>query len=100
MAKLIWTESAIVSLESIHDFIARDSIQYANYQTRKIIESLNPLTTFPESGKSLTGFAQSSYRQVIVGSYRIIYRFDRPKNIVYIINIVHGSRLLTDFHIA
>ena len=100
MAKLIWTERAICSLESIHNYIAQDSIQYANYQTHKIIESLEPLTTFPESGKFIPEFCQSSYRQVIVGAYRIIYRFDRSKNIIYVINIVHGSRLLTDSYIV
>jgi addiction module RelE/StbE family toxin len=100
MAKLIWTEKALCSLEAIYDYIAKDSVQYAKYHTRKIIESLNIIITFPESGKLLPEFNQSSYRQIVVGSYRIIYRFDRPMNIVYIINIVHGSRLLTDFHIV
>ncbi len=45
-------------------------------------------------------FAQATYRQIVAGSYRIIYRFDRSKNSIYIINIVHGSRPLTDFHIT
>ena len=96
----MWTERAICSLESIHDYIAHDSIQYANYQTHKIIESLEHLTTFPESGKLMPEFRQSSYRQVIAGTYRIIYRFDQSKNIIYIINIVHGSRLITDAYIV
>ncbi len=100
MAKLIWTEKAISSLETIHDFIAKDSVQYANYHSRKIIESLNMLIHFPEAGKLLPEFSQTSYRQILAGSYRIIYRFDRSKNIVYIINIVHGSRLMTDIHIV
>ncbi len=51
MAKLIWAQKAIESLEAIYDYISRDSIQYANYQTRKIVESVERLSLFPESGK-------------------------------------------------
>ena len=100
MAKLIWAEKAIKSLEAIYDYISRDSIQYANYQTRKIVESVERLSMFPESGKIITEFGQSTYRQIIVGTYRIIYRFDGSLNTLFIINIVHGSCLLTDFYIV
>ncbi len=99
MAKLIWTQKAIESLEAIYDYISRDSIQYANYQTRKIVESVKRLSIFPESGKITTEFEQSFYRQVIVGTYRVVYRFDGSLNTLFIVNIVHGSRLLTDFHV-
>ena len=54
MAKLIWTEKSIESLETIYDYISCDSIQYANYQTRKIVESVERLSIFPESGKTIT----------------------------------------------
>ncbi len=61
MAKLIWTQKAIESLEAIYDYISRDSIQYANYQTRKIVDSVERLSIFPESGKIITEFEQSIY---------------------------------------
>jgi toxin ParE1/3/4 len=43
MAKLIWTEKAISSLEDIYDYIAADSPFYARFQIEKILEAVERL---------------------------------------------------------
>ncbi|AMM40821.1 hypothetical protein HS1_001017 [Candidatus Desulfofervidus auxilii] len=37
MAEIIWSEEAILDLEDIHDYIARHSSLYAQYQIERII---------------------------------------------------------------
>ncbi len=39
MAELIWSERAILDLESIYDYIAQDSALYARYTVQNIFKS-------------------------------------------------------------
>lgn len=95
MAELIWTERAILDIEDIYDYIAHDSILYAKYQAENIINAAERLRQFPESGCHIPEFPNLPHRELIAGSYRIIYRYDVSNNEAKIITVVHGSRLLT-----
>lgn len=94
MAGLIWSEKAVGSLEDIYDYIARDSRLYAKFQVERVIEAIERLNQFPESGRKIPELPQAPQREIIVDAYRIIYRFDAKNNRVLIVNIVHGKRLL------
>ncbi len=96
MAELIWSERAILDLESIFDYIAQDSALYARYTVQNIFKSREQLQEFPESGRHLPEFAEFPHRELIVGHYRVIYRYDNKNNRVNVIAIVHGSRLLKE----
>ncbi len=48
------------------------------------------LEEMPERGTSLP--AKSRYRQVVYGSYRILYRVDKRKRCVYVVHVRHGAR--------
>ncbi len=96
MAELIWSERAILDLESIYNYIARDSALYAQYTVQNIFKSKEQLQEFPESGRHLPEFPNIPHRELIVGHYRVIYRYDNKNNRVNIITIVHGSRLLKE----
>lgn len=100
MAELIWTEEAILDIESIYDYIARDSSRYAKYQVESIVNSAERLRQFPESGRYLPEFPDLPHREVITGNYRVIYRFDANINQVKIVTVVHGSRLLRETYFA
>jgi toxin ParE1/3/4 len=76
MAKLIWTEKAIGSLEDIYDYIAADSPFYARFQIERILEAVERLNQFPESGRKLSELPHLPHREIIVDAYRIIYRSD------------------------
>jgi plasmid stabilization system protein ParE len=54
------------------------------------------LTDFPASGRPLPEFPQLPYRELIIGSYRCIYRYDGVAGNVMMVTVVHGSRLLVD----
>ena len=94
MAELIWSEEAISDIEGIYDYIARDSPLYAKYQVESICNSAERLCQFPESGRRLPEFPRLPHREVIVGNYRVIYRYDTNGNEVKVVSVVRGSRLL------
>jgi len=96
MAELIWTERAVNSLELIYDYIAVDSSEFARFQINRITNAIERLRQFPQSGRLVPELIQSPYREVIVNAYRAIYRYDAGHDRVYIVNIVHGRRLLTE----
>jgi plasmid stabilization system protein ParE len=56
MAKLIWSERAATDLEDIYEYIAHDSLIYARYQVERILNAIERLAVFPESGRSLPEF--------------------------------------------
>jgi addiction module RelE/StbE family toxin len=94
MAKLVWSERAATDIEDIYDYIAKDSPTYAQYQTEHIVTAVERLEQFPESGRHLPEFPHLPHREVIVGRYRVIYRYEPQREAVYLVTVVHGSRLL------
>jgi len=57
------------------------------------------LQTFPESGRHLPEFPNLPHREMLLGNYRIIYRYTSEKNSVYVVTVIHGSRLLKEAHL-
>ena len=96
MAELIWTDRAVASLENIYDYIAADSPHYARHQINNILTRAERLKAFPESGRHIPEFPHLPHRELIVNALRLIYRYDSGIQRIYIISVVHGSRLLTD----
>ena len=94
MAKVIWSERAVTDIEDIYDYIAKDSPTFAQYQTERIAASVELLEQFPESGRHLPEFPHLPHRELIVGRYRLIYRFESQRKAVYLVTVVHGSRPL------
>ncbi len=90
MTRIEWTEPAVADLESIHDYIARDSAKYADAIVERLILSVDQLEAFPESGRRVPESADPKIRELLVESYRIIYR--RRKGTVQILAVVHGAR--------
>jgi toxin ParE1/3/4 len=49
---------------------------------------------FPVSGRILPEYPDDPFREVIVGPYRVIYRYLPERNIVAVLAVSHGSSLL------
>lgn len=94
MAHIIWSERSVRDLEEIYDYIANDSPTYAQYQTEHLMTAVERLEAFPQSGRHVPEFPQLPHREVIVGHYRVIYRYESQNDAIYIVTVVHGSRLL------
>ena len=74
MTSVIWSPQSIRDVESIRDFIARDSVVYAELVTRRIAAAVERLHTFPESGRIVPERNVPDIREVIVSPYRVVYR--------------------------
>jgi toxin ParE1/3/4 len=90
MAKIIWTEPALNDLREIIEYIAKDSAVYAERTGVRVVEAPRQLEQFPLSGRIVPEFKESNIRELIYGSYRIIYLFQT--DICYIVAVVHASR--------
>jgi addiction module RelE/StbE family toxin len=94
MAAIRWTEQALADLEAISEYIARDSLAYAKLHVKTVFDAVQRLGLFPESGRVVPEFEKSEIREIILGNYRIIYRYS--SDLVEILTVYHSSRLLND----
>ena len=90
MSRVIWTQSALDDLSGIQEFIARDSTYYAQKFVDDAFHAVERLEVFPESGRMVPERYDPGFREVIFGSYRIIYRIINDD--VYIVTMIHGKR--------
>lgn len=90
MGKIIWAPSALKDIESIAGYIARDSEEQASLFVLRLIEMTDHLNAFPSTGRVIPEIGNKSCREVIYGSYRIMYKI--IKNDIWITGIVHGAR--------
>ena len=90
MGKVIWAPSALKDIDSIAEFIARDSVDQAALFVVRLFEATDRLQKFPLSGRVIPEIGDQSCREIIYGSYRIMYRFDNDG--VWITGVVHGAR--------
>ena|ERR1700743_1727831 len=93
MAEIIWTPLALEDLQSIYDYIAKDSPFYASRFIDKLVDRVDILVTNPEAGKVVPEFGNKLLRELIEGSYRIIYKI-RSLDEISIIRVHHSARLL------
>ena len=93
MVEVRWTLQAARDLESIADFISKDSLHYARLFVLNIFEAIDHLQEFPQSGRIVPETNNPKIRELILGSYRLVYRF--KKNIIEILMIYHGARMLS-----
>lgn len=93
MVQINWTKLAISDLESIFEYISKDSKFYAKRQILKIKNATTILKTFPLAGKVVVEIEKPDFREVIEGNYRIIYKIV-TKNRIDIITIHHVARSL------
>jgi len=79
-------------LDSIALFIAKDSAHYASLFVMDVLDAVQKLKDFPQSGRMVPEAEDPVIREVILGNYRIVYR--TKQEFVEILTIYHGARLL------
>ena len=90
MGKVIWAPSALSDIESIVEYIERDSVDQAALFVTRIIEMTDRLEKFPQSGRIILEIDNEDCREIIYGSYRIMYRMTREE--IWITGVIHGAR--------
>jgi addiction module RelE/StbE family toxin len=94
VTRILWSPQALLDLEAIRDYIARDSPRYAELVLRRLVAAVERLETFPQSGRIVPERNTEDIREVIVKPYRIVYRL-RPQQ-VEIVTVFRASRLFPD----
>lgn len=74
MGKIRWTEKASSHLQTIHEYIARDSKTYATRFIRSLIKATTKLETMPRIGRIVPELEDYGFREVIYQNYRVVYR--------------------------
>lgn len=97
MVEVRWTPEAAGDLESITNFIAKDSPYYARLFVIDVLEAVDRLLNFPKSGRVVPELRNPVIREIILGNYRLVYRL--RKQAVEILTVYHGAKLFNSFKI-
>lgn len=90
------TRTAEGDLKEIWDYIAKDSPAEAEKFISRIEHQITTLEQYPERCPLVpeNEVLGTVYRHILYGDYRTIFRVFQKT--VYILRIIHGSRLLDD----
>jgi len=94
MAKIVWSPSALRDFEAALTYIARDSPIAARRFGEKLLARTRQLKKSPLLGGHILEDETTTYRELIFGSYRIIYRCEAGGKVAYIVAVHHAARLL------
>lgn len=89
---MLWTEAAIRQLQTIHDFIAQTSSEYALRIVDRLTQRSIQIASFPRSGPTVPEYELDDVRQIVEGSYRIIYLIDDALDGIAVLAVVHTAR--------
>ena len=87
-----WSPEAAEDLESIADYIARDSEYYARSVVSEILSVARSIGEYPLIGRVVPEIGDEAIQERFVYSYRLVYRIE-PEHIL-IVAVIHGKRLL------
>lgn len=88
-----WSPEAVEDLQSIAEYIARNSRYYASAVVSELLSTARNIGEFPLIGRPVPEISDKNTRERFVYSYRLIYRIEPNKRIL-IVAIIHGKRLL------
>lgn len=84
--KVVWSPLALEKLEATASFIALDKPFAADKWVNDVFDRTDLLGTQPELGREVPELLGSSYREVIFGRYRIIYKVEHEIKILTLRN--------------
>ena len=88
--KVHWTDTAQQHLDAIYHFIAQDSPAYATRMVDRLTRRSQQIGEFPLSGRAVPEYEMKQIREVIEGSYRIVY-YIKPDQID-VLAVLHGAQ--------
>ncbi|MCP9494637.1 MAG: type II toxin-antitoxin system RelE/ParE family toxin [Pyrinomonadaceae bacterium MAG19_C2-C3] len=87
---IFWTDAALAQLEAIRDYYAQTSPDYANRLIENLFARAEQAARFPHSGRAVPEYDLPEVRQLLEGSYRIIYLILEVH--IEILAVIHTSR--------
>lgn len=95
MAKIVWTDQAIEDINGIAEYIAKDSLRFAQIQTERFFQRAEILQTQPLAGRLVPELRDPGLRELVMQDYRIIYHC-KLEDLVTILTVHHSRRLLSN----
>lgn len=96
--KLIISKDVRNDIEEIYNYIARNSIKYANVTSENIYSLISKLGVSPYLGRYVPELEEKRLRELIYKSYRIVYEFLEDTDTIYVHFVVHGKRNFKSFY--
>jgi toxin ParE1/3/4 len=92
--KVHWTNTAEGHLEAIYAYIAQDSPEYAKRIVDRLTRRSQQIAEFPSSGRRVPEYDVDQIREVIEGSFRIIYHLKADQ--IDVLAVIHGAMDVLD----
>lgn len=90
--RVLWTDAAKTHLKAIHDYVAQTSPEYALRLVDRLTKRSIQIALFPFSGRMVPEYELNEVRELIEGSYRIIYLVNEVKDQIEVLAVIHTSR--------
>jgi addiction module RelE/StbE family toxin len=87
--KVHWTITAEGHLDAIFNYIAQNSPEYAKRIVDRITRRSQQIAEYPLSGRRVSEYDFNQIREVIEGSYRIIYHIKSDQ--VDVLAVIHSA---------
>jgi len=75
-----WSARALADVDAIASYIANDSSAYARSVARRIMTVVKILERFPFAGRKVPELDDENIRELLIYSYRVIYRVDEQNS--------------------
>jgi len=95
--KVVWTRSAVSDLESIIEYIVKDSPLTANTLFRKLKKQIETLSYSPQRGRYIPELQEQGiwiYRELIISPWRVLYKVQERR--VYVMAMIDSRRNVED----
>jgi plasmid stabilization system protein ParE len=89
---VFWTNNAKRELRAVYEYIAQNSVRYAQGMVDRITRKTGQLSKMPYLGAAVPEYDDVTIRELLEQAYRIIYRVRTDR--IDILSVVHGSRQL------
>ena len=90
--RVAWSAEARADLRRIAEFVAQDSPTYASTIVDAVLARVARLGEFPRMGRVVPELGDESFRELLVSSYRVMYRLEADS--VVIAAVIHSKRSL------
>jgi toxin ParE1/3/4 len=87
--KVHWTDTAEGHLDAIYAYIAQESPEYARRMVDRLTRRSQQIAEFPFSGHRVPEYDVDQIREVIEGSFRIIYHIKADQ--IDVLAVIHGA---------
>lgn len=92
--KIIWSPLAQHKLNDIADFIAQDKPGAALNWVESVLDQVENLASFPNSGRDVPELKNEQYKELIIGNYRVVYKILEKE--IHILTIRNFKQLLSE----